>query len=63
MNAPAKTVAVWRTDANEVNIGNPFLFHRTRHRARAIINARGMPIRKISYFSVLETFQWLRFVA
>ena len=26
MNAPAKTVAVWRTDANEVNIGNPFSF-------------------------------------
>lgn len=26
MNAPAKTVAVCRTDENEVNIGNPFSF-------------------------------------
>ena len=24
MNAPAKMVAVWRAEANEVNIGNPF---------------------------------------
>lgn len=56
MNAPAKTVAVWRTEVNEVNIGNPFSFHRARHWARAIINAWGVPIQEMPYYSVPRSF-------
>jgi hypothetical protein len=54
MNAPAKTVAVWRTDENDVNIGNPFSFFSDPPSGRAMINARGVPIQESRYFSVYE---------
>lgn len=64
MNAPAKTVALWRTEANEVNIGNPFSsFHRARHWARATMNAWGVPITKYRYISVCQPLCTRRYIA
>jgi hypothetical protein len=58
-NAPAKIVAVSRTEAKE-NMGEPFciVFVEPDHRVRAHINAGAVPIQKNRCFSVGLLIAW-----